>query len=188
MPVLFLPHIPYLIIINMPLSYHYVVFCFVFGGSWLIFFLKCLKVSACSLSLFTWRLTTCFGVRAQFSGCPACNPVAVYICTHPSLFAGVRFQDTHEKLESAKNLSPHEDDVSVFFSLFLFSAENCDGSSFFPPSAPWTSRGMARRPVRDVEQFWCSSALKGLNDVFLFSETTRRSMNLRDARDDLFVS
>ena len=38
----------------------------------------------------------------------------------------------------------------------------------FLPSTAWTSSGVARRPVRVVEQFLCSYPLKGPTNMFLF--------------------
>ena len=53
--------------------------------------------------------------------------------------------------------------------VFFFSLQkHCEGSCFFFHLTRWTSWDVARRPVRVVEQFWCSYPLKGPTDIFVF--------------------
>ena len=96
-------------------------------------------------------------------------------CTHPSLFTGVGFHRPSAKCEDTGIIDGPPTKVSRIFLVFFFSSlKNCGWSCFYFSSIRWTSRGMAGRPVRVVEQFWFFYSLKGPNDVVWFLGATPR--------------
>jgi hypothetical protein len=101
--------------------------------------------------------------------------VFIRIFTRPSLSAGVRFQDQRAKTKSATNSQPAQQCFSIIFLMFSFPCRRIVMRAvYFLPSTPWTSCGMNPRPVRVVEPFWRSNALKGPSDFFLFLRATSR--------------
>jgi hypothetical protein len=81
-----------------------------------------------------------------------------------SPFAGVMFQDAREKRKFTNSLSPSQIQCFIIIlALLLFRRNFMMGAAyFFPTSTSWTSCGMARRPLRTTEQFWCSCPLAGM--------------------------
>ena len=110
----------------------------------------------------------------------------------PSLIAEVKFRDlphTGVKRKSASNWAPPPLKKQCFsIILEFFFSESCRSELFFlffsfsSPSTPWTSYGLARRPVRLFELFSCSFPLKGPSEVFLFLGQPHRCAKLRSAK------
>ena len=65
---------------------------------------------------------------------------------------------------------PHPLKVLLLFSVLYSLQKYCEGTASFFPS-PRTSCGMARRPVRVGEQFWCFYPLKDLSDIFILGSS-----------------
>jgi hypothetical protein len=98
------------------------------------------------------------------------NYPSITAYTHPSLLAGRgMFQDPAREAKNQRIMDelPNES-FNIFLVLLLFFRNMVMRSAFCSPSTPWSSRGMAWRPVWLVEQLWCLYSLKGLSVLFLF--------------------
>ena len=110
----------------------------------------------------------------------------------PPFRRGVSFQD-HPRTVKIRENSTLPPKKTMFLYSFLYRNTAIWGGGgylFFLLSTPWGSCRMPRRPVRDVEQFWCSCPLNGTSDVsFLFlglsSEFAKpRSTKPQNARNE----
>ena len=103
----------------------------------------------------------------------------------PRFSRGLRSNAPPKKKKNRKSAnnwpSPPKKNIILKFLVFFFRLQkHCDGTCFFFPSTPWPSCGMARRPVRTVEQLWCSYPLKAESEwCVLVIGTTPRNREVR---------